>query len=92
MKCVRDRDLFAFRHFLQKEAPQFDALHLAEILGEEHRAGDLAVCANFKSHIVAQPSKKMLDEQSFRRSQIRLRGVQPRWNATLESPACDAKK
>ena len=47
--CVGDPVVSAFRHFLQKEEPKFDLLHLAESLGEEHRPSDLAVCANFSS-------------------------------------------
>ena len=40
-------------------------LRLAESLEEDHRASDLAVCAKFRSQVVAQLFQKVFGEQGF---------------------------
>ena len=62
---VIDRDPSAFRHFLHKEEPQHDALHVAEILGEDRTAGDLAVCVISSSVVAAQLFQKVFVERGF---------------------------
>ena len=60
--CIGDRNLSAFHHFLYAQEPQFDMLHLAESLREDHRSSDLAVCAHFGPYVVAELVQKVFDE------------------------------
>ena len=72
-----------------KKGPKLDVLHLAESLEEDHRASDLAVCAKFRSQVVAQLFQKVFGEQGFGGARsIAWSSLQPRRNSTLESPAC----